>query len=288
MKYKISDARFGFLLSFPALILVFMLIVYPLSNLLRIAFLRYDNYKPVIFWGLNNFRFIFADYTFWKSLGNTFVFSASVSCLTFFTGLIIAHTLDRLTRGSTFFRSLFILPWALPLVISGLIFGWIFDPTYGPLNYATRTLGLGSYNILINPVTAKIAVILCDSWARIPFMTIVILAGLQSIPEDLYSAAKIDGADSLNIFRHISLPLNKRAMLFGIFIVLLFSSRAVDVIYALTGGGPARATYMMGNYLWENLFINMDFGITAAISVVMLVYCMALVAIFGYFIFRRE
>lgn len=288
MKFKISDARFGFLLSFPALILVFMLIVYPLSNLLRVAFLRYDNYNPVIFWGLNNFRFIFSDDTFWKSLGNTFVFSASVSCLTFFTGLIIAHTLNRLTRGSTFFRSLFILPWALPLVISGLIFGWIFDPTYGPLNYATRTLGLGSYNILINPVTAKIAVILCDSWARIPFMTIVILAGLQSIPEDLYSAAKIDGADSLNIFRHISLPLNKRAMLFGIFIVLLFSSRSVDVIYALTGGGPARATYMMGNYLWENLFINMDFGITAAISVVMLAYCMSLVTIFGYFIFRRE
>ena len=288
MKFKISDARFGFLLSFPALILVFMLIVYPLSNLLRVAFLRYDNYNPVIFWGLNNFRFIFSDDTFWRSLGNTFVFSASVSCLTFFTGLIIAHTLNRITRGSTFFRSLFILPWALPLVISGLVFGWIFDPTYGPLNYATRTLGLGSYNILINPVTAKIAVILCDSWARIPFMTIVILAGLQSIPEDLYSAAKIDGADSLNIFRHISLPLNKRAMLFGIFIVLLFSSRSVDVIYALTGGGPARATYMMGNYMWENLFINMDFGITAAISVVMLAYCMSLVAIFGYFIFRRE
>jgi len=288
MRFKISDAKFGFLLSFPALILVFLLIIYPLSILLFTAFLRYNNYSPVVFTGLNNFRFIFAESIFWKSLGNTFVFSASVTCLTFFISLIIAHSLNRLSRGSTFFRTLFILPWALPLIISGLIFGWIFDPTYGPLNYATRTLGLGSYNILVESRTAKIAVVLCESWARIPFMTIVILAGLQSIPEDLYSAAKIDGADSLSLFQYISLPLNKRAMMFGIFIVLLFTSRTVDVIYALTGGGPARATYMMGNYLWENLFLNMDFGVTAAISVVMLIYCMALVAIFGYFIFRRE
>lgn len=288
MTFKISDAKFGFLLSFPALILVFLLIIYPLFHLLHISFLRYDNYNPVIFWGLNNFRFIFVDDVFWKSLENTFVYCTAVTGLTLFTGLIMAHSLNRLIRGSTFFRTLFILPWALPLVISGLIFQWIFDPTYGPLNYVTRALGLGSYNVLVDPATAKIAVILCDCWTRIPFMTVIILAGLQSISEDLYSAAKVDGADSLSIFRYISLPLNKRAMLFGVFIVLLFSSRTVDIIYALTGGGPAKATYTMGNYLWENLFLNLDFGVTAAISVVMLGYCMVLVFIFGYFIFRRE
>ncbi len=274
---KISDSRYGAILSIPGLILLLILVLIPSGYLLGLSFVRYDNIRPVMFNGLNNYRYILDDRVFWLSMKNTVVFSVGSTALTFFVGMTLAHGLNSIDRGIAFLRSLTVLPWAVPLVISGFIWAWVFNPAFGVFSDLLIKMGLLNepLNIFGNPHIAMWGVIVADAWTRIPFMAILILAGLQAIPQELYEAAKVDGADIIQRFSYISVPLNRRPILLGLFTTIMFSFRTVDVIFSMTpGGGVAKSTYLGGVYLFDNIFKYLNFGVAAAIGVVIFILTM--------------
>ena len=268
---RMSNARFGFLCSVPGLIGLFAFIFYPLMYSTYISLLRYDIIHPIVFRGLRNYGWIFSSSDFYLSWRISTTYSLGSTSLTLSLGLILAHSLHRITRGSTVFRTLSILPWAAPLVISGLMWRWILSKDLGIINYLLRSLGLINENIgfLLHPSLGIISGICASSWCYMPFMTIILLAGLESIPESLYEAAEIDGADQLQKFWYISLPMNKHQILIGCLIILMFTFRTPDIFFSLTEGGPAKFTYHAGLFLFDLIYRYHYFGRAGALSIVL-------------------
>ena len=285
---RISDSKFGMFLSIPGIVVLFLWIIIPLISLVYTGFLRYDNIRPVVFCGLKNYKFIFKDRVFWLSFKNTLIFCAGSTFLTFCVSLVIAHGLSRITRGSSILRSLAMFPWAVPMIVSGFMWSQMFNPSFGVINDVLLRSGFikEPINIFGNPDIAMFGVIIADAWTRIPFMTIIILAGLESISPTLYEVARVDGADILDTFRYISLPLNKKAMLTGLLITSIFSFRTIDTIFSMTFGGPAKATYVFGFYILDYIYRFFNFGVAGAISVIIIFLMLAFGSIFVYYILK--
>jgi len=164
----------------------------------------------------------------------------------------------------------------------------MFNPSFGVINDVLLRTGIikNPLDIFGNPTLAMIGVILADSWTRIPFMTIIILAGLESISPTIYEAAKTDGADVFQTFVHISLPLNRKAMLTGLLITSIFSFRTIDAIFSLTFGGPAKATYVFGFYILDLIYRYFNFGVAASLSILMIIFLIGIGSIFVYNILK--
>ena len=286
---KLSDRMYGFLLNLPGLIIVVLWVLFPAFLLFQTSFLRYDNRSPVVFDGLQNYVQLFEDRLFPMSLRRISIFSAGTTALTFAGGLLLALALSRITKGSDLFRALMIVPWAVPAVVSGIIWKWIFNPDFGVVSDLLMKIGLIETPLSIygNPNLAMMGVIIADSWTRIPFMGIILLAALISIPQELHEAAKVDGADALARFRYISLPLIKQPALVGLLITIMFSFRTIDIIIPLTAGGPGKATYVFGYYIWDQIIKTLNFGRAAAGGVVLFGITSGIAAIFIY-LMRRE
>ncbi len=286
---KLSDRMYGFLLNLPGLIIVVFWVFFPAFLLFQTSFLRYDNMSPVVFNGLQNYAQLFEDRLFLMSLRRIAIFCAGTTALTFAGGLLLALALTQITKGSDFFRALMIVPWAVPAVVSGIIWKWMFSPDFGVVSDLLMKIGLLKTPLSIygDPNLAMAGVIIADSWTRIPFMGIILLAALISIPSELHEAAKVDGADALARFRYISLPLIKQPALVGLLITIMFSFRTIDIIIPLTAGGPGKATYVFGYYIWDQIIKTLNFGRAAAGGVVLFGITSAITAIFIY-LMRRE
>lgn len=278
------------LLSVPGLVILLLWVLIPFSYVFYISFLRYDNILPVIPTGLANYRDVLKDPSLPIILIRTFIFSFGSTGLTLLTSVILAVCLNRIVKGSAFFRSLVVMPWAVPLILSGFLWAWMFHPSFGPISDLLMKVKLISepLNIYKKPSTAMAGVIIADAWRRIPFLTIITLAGFQSIPPNLYEAAKVDGADSFHTFRHVSLPLASRPMLIGTLITLMFSFRSIDVIYSMTpGGGYAKSTYVLGAYLFDYMYEFLNFGLAASASVILIILTFAIGAFFIYYTLKK-
>jgi multiple sugar transport system permease protein len=182
-----------------------------------------------------------------------------------------------------------IIPWAVPAVISGLIWKWMFSPDFGVISDLMIKVGLISKPLSIygNQTLAMWGVIIADSWTRIPFMGIILLAAILSIPERLHEAARVDGADSVRRFVFVTLPMIKGPLLVGLLITTIFSFRTIDIIIPLTSGGPGRATYVIGYYIWDQITKTLNFGVGAAAGVVLFFITSAITGIFVYLL-RKE
>ena len=279
---------FGLLLSLPGIIFLLALVAYPLSMLFTVSLLRYDYVHPVTFYGLTNYFKIFNNRVFWLSLKNTIVYSVGVTATTTIVGVILASAVARIRRLSTVFRTLLILPWAVPLVVSGLVWRWMLDPGVGVYNYLLVLLGISSkpIDLFADPTMAMLTCIIADSWTKIPFMFVLVLAGIKSIPPDLYEAARVDGASMIDTFRHITIPLSKSSILTGVLITSMFSFRTIDAIWSMTRGGPAKATYVLGFDLIDYLTSYMDFGMGCAVGVIMLVLISMFSGVLIYYLLR--
>lgn len=288
---KISDSRYGVILSIPGLMLLLVWVLIPFSYLFYLSFLRYDNISPVILSGFANYERVLGDPAFPLILTRTFIFAFGSTGLTVVTSLILAFCLNRIVKGSTFFRSLVIMPWAVPLILSGFLWAWMFHPSFGPISDILMKLKLTSepLNIYKNPNMAMAGVIIADAWRRIPFLTIITLAGLQAISPELYDAAEVDGADSFHIFGYVSMPLVSRPLLIGTLITLMFSFRSIDVIYSMTpGGGYAKSTYVLGAYLFDYMYEFLNFGVAASASVILIIFTLAIGSVFIYYTLKKR
>jgi len=286
---KLSDRWYGFLLNLPGLVIVLLWVLFPALLLVYTSFVRYDNIHPIIFTGLGNYTALFKDRLFWLSLENVAIFCTGTTALTLLGGMALALSLNRITMGSGLFRSLMILPWAVPAVVSGIIWKWMFNPDFGVISDLLMKIGLiktplsiyGSLNL------AMAGIIIADSWTRIPFMGVILLAALMSVPGEFYEAAKVDGAGALGRFAHITLPLIRGPAMVGLLITTMFSFRTIDIIIPLTAGGPGRATYVFGYYIWDQIVKTLNFGIAAAAGMVLFLITSLIACIFVYFT-RRE
>ena len=281
---KLSNSRYGFLLNLPGLLLVILWVFLPALLLFLASFLRYDNVRPVVFNGLENYQQLFRDRLFWVGVEKITVFCISTTVLTSLGGLVLALILSAIVRGGGLFRSLMIVPWAVPAVISGIIWKWMFSPDFGVISDLLMKVGLiqTPLSIYSTPSLAMVGVIIADSWTRIPFMGIILLAALLSIPGEIYEAARVDGAGSMNRFFYVTLPLIRGPLLVGLLITTIFSFRTIDIIIPLTAGGPGRATYVLGYYIWDQIVKSLNFGLAAAASVVLFFMTAAIALIFVY------
>jgi len=288
---KISDEWYGRLLSLPGILLVFLLIILPVFFLGGLSLFRYNFVSPVKFVGLENFRSIFSDRLLAHALKTTGLYTLGVTTLSLVFALTIAYGLHRLGERSlsTLYRTLAILPFAVPLVLSGLVWRWLLDPGIGVMNYVLVriTPATEPINIFGSSRSAMLGVILADAWIKIPFMTIFILAAMDGINQDLYEAATIDGASTVKRFRYITLPLARNGILYGVFITAMFSFRTIDAIWSMTRGGPGKATYHIGIFILDRMLSLMHLGEAAVIGIIVF-GCISVFAVGMIAWMRRE
>lgn len=217
------------------------------------------------FVGLDNYLFLVTDPRFWTALGNTAYFTVVAVSAELLLALPLALLLHARFPGRGLLRAAVLVPWAIPTVISAKLWAWLFNADYGLVN---RLLPLADVNWLGTPGYALHAAILVDVWKTTPFVALLLLAGLQSIPEDLYRAAQVDGASAFRAFRSITLPLLRPAILLALLFRTLDAFRVFDAVYVLTEGGPANTTETLSVYAYKTLMRSGDFGYGSTLSVV--------------------
>lgn len=264
---------YGLLL--PALLCVAFLLAYPLYLVFQLALnegARMNFMNRPINWGLGNFGVIFNDKRTWSALVNTAVYTAGSIIPSFLLGLALALLLNRSFPGRRWFRSLVLLPWAVPGVIVSIIFLWMFDTSFGVVNSMLRNLGLIEDEIrwYTSRDMAMFSVIMPTIWKGFPFFALTLLAALQAIPATLYEAAKIDGATAFQQFVHVTWPGIRGAAVLVTILQTLWVLREFDIIFATTGGGPVGATETIGLLVYNEAFDYFRIGTASAAGVLML------------------
>ncbi len=252
-----AQARLGIALAAPATVLVLLFFIVPLGNAIYFAVVQFDGVNPnPPFVGLDNFIQMVRDPVVWKALANNTIWIAIGTAAPLLIGLVIALLLWNMGRGSLWYRVAFFIPYILPGVAIGVVWGWIYDPIRGWLNEVLRVIGLGSVATgwLGNPDTALYAVIATAVWAAMGFSIVVFLAALQSVDADLIDAATIDGAGPVQRTWNVVLPQIMPVFLMVAMVTLIGGFSVFDIIFVMTGGGPAGATEVLGTYAYSNAF----------------------------------
>jgi len=272
--WKDADNRVGvlFILPFVAAALVFM--VFPVVEAVRMAFFHIDPLNPAAqrFAGLDNFRTLFADALFWKSFRNAAVWTGTSIVLQTVLGVALALLLHLPLRGISIFRGLLLFPYIVPTVVIALILQWMLNPDLGIVNHALKEAGIISDNVywLSTPSMAMASTIALNVWKYTPFVTICVLARLQTIPLELYDAAKVDGASVIRRFIDITLPQLSEVLVVVVVFRTIWTFNKFEEIYLLTRGGPGTSTFNLAIYSFEQSIANLKMGVGAAAGVVMM------------------
>jgi len=284
------EKRTGWMLTIPALLVLLLVYAYPILSAFVMSLFTENlstNLEPV-FTGFSNFDRMAQDGRFWQSLWNTAIFTMFSLVFELVLGMIIALALDQAFRGRGWVRTIAILPWALPTALIALAWRWIFNGEFGVWNDMLLRLQIISdpVNWLGDPNWAMVGVIAADVWKTTSFVAILLLAGLQSIPQDLYEAHAIDGASPWQSFRQITLPLIAPQILIAMLFRFAQAFGIFDLIQVMTGGGPGGATEMVSLYIYATVMRYLDFGYGAALVVVTFLVLIAVVALAGLYLSR--
>jgi ABC-type sugar transport system permease subunit len=255
---------FAWLLNTPALLAICLLSAFPIAYSAWISLHRYNLQRPRAFKfvGLSNYTDILQSPEFWTALWITVEYTVLVVMLVVVLGILIALLLNREFPGRALVRTLVLLPWAIPPVVNGLMWQWIYDAKVGALNGLLVSLGLlDQYRgWLSSPASALLALVFSEVWSLLPLAVILLLSALQRIPAELYEAAGMDGASKFQLFRYITLPWLSQSLLVVLILQTMSALRAFDVIYVLTAGGPGTATTTLTWQTYLTTFDNLDFG----------------------------
>jgi ABC-type sugar transport system permease subunit len=276
------DRRFGYLLAAPAVLVLLVITAYPLVyNIWNSVHHDVINSGlPATFAGAENYKRIFTDNQFVPALAHTAGFTVVSVALETVVGLALALALNRKFPGRGLVRAAIFIPWAVPTVVSAQLWKSMFDPQNGWVNYVLTTLHLplADTTWLAQTWTAWGAILAADAWRNTPFMAIVLLAGLQVIPTDIYEAARIDGASAWQTFRRLTLPLLRPALMVALIFRTLSSFLIFDVVYAMTSGGPGTSTNVLSYLNWQAFFVYADYGYGGAISVALVAIALIIAA----------
>jgi len=263
------------LLLFPSVVLTLALGIYPLVWVLRYMFYDYPGYGTALFVGLDNFRRLAEDKLFWDSVVNTLVFAAGKLVLTIPLSLLLAVILNGKIRGRSFLRAVYFMPTVISTAVISIVFYIIFNSYNGMVNQLLMQIGLVGEPIeWLGPKHAMLTVILVAVWGAVGNYMLLFLAGLQSIPHDLYESAAIDGANARQRFRHITVPMLGPVMQIIIMLAIIASLKGYESIMVITEGGPIGKTEVMYLYLYKLLFpvastgtvVEQQFGYGSAVG----------------------
>jgi multiple sugar transport system permease protein len=286
MRQPMADITFreyrqsmGYIL--PLVFFMAALIVVPVLGTVLNSLYLDVTYLDRRFIGLENFQRLVFDSGFWQAVRFTLLFTLVSVPLEVFLGLAFALLLNEPVRLRGLLRACILIPWAIPAVISGRVFELIYDYHYGLANFLFRQMGIvdAPVNWLGSPPGAFLSLVAADAWKTIPFAAIILLAGLSGIPEELYRQARVDGANTLQRFFRITLPLLRPVLLVALLFRTIDALRIFDVIYVLTGGGPGGATTSLSLYGYE-YFLAGDFGYGSAVSVVLFLIAFSLAILY--------
>jgi multiple sugar transport system permease protein len=250
----------------PAAVVLATVAAVPMAYIAWLSLQHRTVFGPPGFAGLDHYTRLAADPRFWNALANTLYFAAVSVALELLLGLAIALVLARAGRVRSLVYGAMLVPWAIPTVVSARMWEWMYDAQLGVLNYLAGT----EVNWLGDPGLALHAVIAMDVWKSTPFVALLLLAGLQGIPRDLYRAAAVDGAGAWTTFRRITLPLLVPVILVALVFRTIDALRVFDAVYVLTGGGPANGTETLSVYAYKVMFQTLDFGYGSALAVAVL------------------
>lgn len=286
----LSDTQFAILLILPALALFALVILYPLVNSIYIGLLDKSLVIPgEEFVGLKNIQKVYQR-DLWLLLKNTLIFTLGATILPFMIGFGVALVLNSAIKGRAFWRGAFLLPWLVPGVIVSFLWLWIFNANYGVLNGVLRNLGLIDRNInwFSTGGAAMTAVIIAKTWQTFPWIMVMLLAGLQTIPRDLTEAAAIDGANRWRIFRHVTMPQLRGISSVVLLLSFIWNFQHFENIYIMTGGGPAKATTTFSIAVYQTAFQAFDLGRAGAIGIWWMLLLSLLVFVYLRFMMSED
>jgi multiple sugar transport system permease protein len=273
---------FALLLTAPGLALLAAVVVYPLITALITAFFKQSLVEPGReFVGFQNIVDILTG-DFFPLLQQTLVFTIGTTVAPFIVGFGLALALNSRIRGAKVMRGLMLIPWLIPGVVVSFLWMWIFNANYGVLNAVLQGIGLidEPQAWLANPTTAMMAVIVAKTWQSFPWMMVMLLAGLQTVPIELHEAAEIDGAGTVRRFFSITVPQMRGIIGLVLLLEFIWNFQHFDIIYVLTGGGPAGSTQTFATAVYETAFDGFDLGHAGALGLLWMVLLMGLVVVY--------
>jgi len=285
--------RFGCLLMSPALVLIVLFLVLPIV-LSVITSLQIDNpFVPRRFIGLGNYARLLSDEVARGTLGFTLLFVGASVALELVAGIALALMMHQSLRARGLVRAAILIPWAIPTVVTAVMWKYMCNDQYGLFNLLLYGGRIEFYQAwLAQPTTARLAIILADVWKTAPFVALLLLAGLQAVPDELHEAARIDGAGPGRRFFGITLPLLRPAILIALLFRTMDALRVFDLVYVMTQGAPGDATNVLQFYGYQKTFPEQQYGYGAAVSVVvfLLIAILGLMAVrgVGTRLFARE
>ena len=259
----------------PALLGIIIFIIIPLFFSFGLSFAKWDLLNPIEFVGLDNYKVIFSEPVFYKILSNTVVFALSTSIFGVIIPLILAAILNTKIRASEFYKTAYFLPFITPMIVIGIVWQWIFDPNIGLLN---QVLSI-HINWLYDENFAMTALIIVSVWKLIGYNMIIFLSSLSGISQNLFEAAKIDGANSFQTFKNVTIPMLSPTIFFVVIITAINSFQVFDLIYLMTEGGPFDSTNVLVYTIYKNAFEYFNAGKASAIAYVLFTIVLVLTLI---------
>ena len=271
---RLAPYRVGLLFLLPALAFYLAIIVYPITYSAYLSLFRWDGIGPrMTFVGLRNYEVLLTrNPVFWIALKNNSIWIACALLIPNGIGFALALALDRKLRGRAIYRSIFYFPSTLSLAVVGLIWTWIYHPQLGLFNQVLVRLGLAAHQVawLSDPHIALFSVIAAASWAAAGLPMLLYLAGLQTIPPELHEATAIEGASWLQSIRYVVVPLLRETTLIIVAISTINSLKVYDIVYAMTYGGPANATQVLGTFMYFLTYNDNNVGQGTAVAIILL------------------
>lgn len=262
-------------LLFPCMIIIAAVFVIPICYSLLMSFNSVNiSNQEWSFVGLKNYTNLFSDQYFLQSMGVTAKFTVLSVCFEMIMGTLMAVLLNQKFRGRGFVRGIMIIPWALPTVVNALLWKWVFNANYGAFNALLTQMNIiDEYQAwLAHPESAFYCLLFANIWKETPYVVLLVLAGLQSIPSELYESASVDGCNPIRAFFTITLPMIKHILLILVITKTIWTIQTYDVVAIMTAGGPASSTQLISYYVQKMSFKFFDFGSGAAMSyIIMLV-----------------
>jgi ABC-type sugar transport system permease subunit len=279
-KARSRERAVGYLFVLPIALFFALFVGYPFLRAFYLSLTEWSGFTAPHFVGLRNFHSLLGDPVFWKALRTTLIYTAATTILQTTLPLLLAVFVNIGWRGSVVFRTMLFVPVVVSFVVTALLWRLIYDPNFGTLNNLLHDIGLGAlaHPWLADPLTVLPAIIVVSLWQSVGFFMLIFLAGLQGIDLTLYEAARIDGANARQQFLKITVPMLRTITGVVVLLNLINGLNAFDVIYVMTGGGPNRASEVLGTYLYKLAFgtesgATPAFGYATAISMVIFALC---------------
>src|ERR1700674_1190336 len=289
-RLKVDHNWLGFWFMLPAMVFLILFLAYPLGLGVWLSFTDARLGRDGIFVGFENYEYLWDDSTFWLSVFNTLLYTGVASIIKFAVGLYLAILLNRNLPMKAVIRSVVLIPFIVPTVLSAIAFWWIYDSQFSIISWSLIKLGLIDHNInfLGDANWARGSVIFANIWRGVPFVAITLLAGLQTVSPSLYEAAVLDGATNWQRFRFITYPLLTPIIAVVMTFSVLFTFTDFQLIWALTRGGPVNATHLMATLSYQRGIISGRLGEGAAIATAMIPFLLAAIAISWFGMQRRK